>query len=246
MTEHTMIDEDDGTQTEETETALEPAVSDATESGTEQTDDTAEKPETHEEEHAKRAPWFQKRIDELTREKWEARREADAAKALAETLRQRQPDDQPKQEIPDLDRLVTERATQLRDAEAFNEACNATYQKGLKDIPNFAQAVEGYQLLGGLADKRDFLEAINALPNGPQLYHHLGVNLDEGQRVLSLPPVKMTLELNKLSQKLAAPKPVSKAPDPITPIGGSSVNDGDPEKMSMADWIKWREKQLKK
>lgn len=245
-----MTDEENGTQAEETaaspatevaDTGSEP-VTDATEA------ETPETPADVEGEQAKRTPWFQKRIDELTREKWEARREAQAATALAESLRNRTPDDgsQPAIPPPDIDALVTKRAAEMREVEAFNEACNTTYQKGKEALPDFDEAVKGYQLLGGLDGRREFLEAVNSLPNGSQIFYHLGKNLDEGAHVLSLSPVKMALELTKLSQKLSKAPPVSNAPAPIKPLGGAANHDGDPEKMSMADWIKWREKQLAK
>ena len=244
-----MIDEENGSQAEET--AAIPATEVATDTGSEQVTDAAKVEETHTEaegEKEKRAPWFQKRIDELTREKWEARREAQAATALAEALRSQKPDDGTPPAIPqtDLDAMVTRRAAEMREAEAFNEACNTTYQKGKEALPDFDDAVKGYQLLGGLDDRREFLEAINSLPNGSQIFYHLGKNLDEGAHVLSLSPVKMALELTKLSQKLSKAPPVSKAPAPIKPLGGSASHDGDPEKMPMSEWVKWREKQLAK
>jgi hypothetical protein len=242
-----MIDEENGTQAEET--AVIPANENATDTGSEQVTDEAKVDTTTEGEGEKdkRAPWFQKRIDELTREKWEARREAQAATALAEALRNKQPDEEGKATPPaELEALVNRRAAELREAEAFNEACNTTYQKGKESIPDFDDAVKGYQLLGGLDTRRDYLEAVNSLPNGSQIFYHLGKNLDEGAHVLSLSPVKMALELTKISQKLSKAPAVSNAPAPIKPLGGAANHDGDPEKMSMSDWVKWREKQLAK
>lgn len=243
-----MTDEVTGSQAEET--AQLPANTEvADDTGSPQaTDEARPEGETNPEgegESGKRAPWFQKRIDELTREKWEARREAEAARALAESLRSRTTEtEESKPANPaDIEALVLKRAAELREVEAFNEACNTTYQKGKESIPDFDEAVKGYQLLGGLDTKRDFLEAVNALPNGSEIFYHLGKNLDEGAHVLSLPPVKMALELTKLSQKLSKAPSVSKAPAPIRPLGGSATHDTDPEKMSMADWIKWRDKQ---
>jgi hypothetical protein len=239
-----MDDNENGSQAEET--AQIPAT-EVADSGSEVTDGAAEVEETKAEEgeHAKRAPWFQKRIDELTREKWEARREADAAKALAEAMRSQHGEAAATETTPqNIEELVTRRAAELRDAESFNEACNITAEKGKEAFQDFDSAVQGYQLLGG--PKREFLEAINALPNGPQLFYHLGKHLDEGAHVLSLPPVKMALELTKLSAKLAKAPPVSKAPAPIKPLGGSVVHDGDPMKLPIADWIKWRDEQVSK
>ena len=245
-----MNDDVNGSQTEET--AQLPATDVADDTGSPQETDVAQtkveetKTEGEGESDAqKRTPWFQKRIDELTREKWEARRAADAATALAESMRNRQSETgetKPAQPA-DIEALVTRRAAEMREVEAFNEACNTTYRKGKESLPDFDEAVKGYQLLGGLDGKRDFLEAVNSLPNGSEIFYHLGKNLDEGAHVLSLTPVKMALELTKLSQKLSKAPPVSKAPAPIKPLGGAATHDGDPMKMSTSDWIKWRDKQ---
>jgi hypothetical protein len=240
-----MID-DDGSQADDT--AQLPATDVADDTGSPQeTDGTEAKAEEakveSEGDKVKHVPWFQKRIDELTREKWEARRSAEAATALAENLRSQRPEDQQNQPPADFEAMVNRRAAELREVESFNEACNTTYRKGKDTIPDFDEAVQGYQLLGGLDGKRDFLEAVNTLPNGSEIFYHLGKNLDEGAHVLSLPPVKMALELTKLSQKLSKAPAISKAPSPIKPLGGLANHDGDPMNLSTKDWIKWRDKQ---
>jgi hypothetical protein len=89
------------------------------------------------------------------------------------------------------------------------------------------------------------LEAVTQLPDAHKVLHHLGSNMDEAARILSLAPVPMALELAKLSQSAPKPKPVSKAPPPIKPIDGQPTGTKSPEDMSMEEWVEWREAQLK-
>ena len=184
---------------------------------------------------------MQRRIDELTREKWNERREKEAALALVERLKSKEGDPKP-DPVQDLDSLVAQKLAE-RD---FNEACNKTYAKGKEQFQDFDEAVNGHKLLGDIGGRRDYLEAVSALDNGAQVFHHLGKNLDEAAHVLSLPPVKMALELTKLSQKLSKAPPVSKAPPPIKPVAGTASRDFDPETASMDEWVKWRDEQVAK
>ncbi|HQT76818.1 MAG TPA: hypothetical protein PLD10_07170 [Rhodopila sp.] len=199
----------------------------------------AVKPE--EPEKPKQTPWFQKRIDELTREKWEARREAEAARSLAEALKTANPDTPTPQDPQLFERMVAERAQKLVEAQRFDESCNTTYQRGKEKFPDFDESVSGYTLLGGLQDKRDFLEAVTALPNGEAIFYHLGKNLDEASRVLALPPIRMAVELTRLGDKLKAAPAVSKAPAPVKPISGAGKADGYREDMPIEEFFRWRE-----
>ena len=206
-----------------------------------------------EQQEPKRTPWFQTRIDELTRARHQAQREA-------ETLRQQlaiyqQPGYQPEQapqeqqrtQSPvDIDSLATQRAQQLLAEQRFAEQCNKVYSDGKAAFPDFDQAVANLQMLGV---NRDFLELATSSDAGAKLLHHLGTDLDETARLLTLPPVQMARELTRLEIKLAQPAPpppVSKAPAPITPLGSSALNDvGDPSRMSDAEWYAQRQKTRK-
>jgi hypothetical protein len=159
-------------------------------------------------------------------------------------LRTRQPGDETKPEVTDVEALAARKAQELFEQKSFNEACNTTYQKGKDSFQDFDEAVKGHNMLGDLGQRREYLEAINSLPNGPQVYHHLGKHLDDAAHILSLPPVKMALELSKLGDKLSKPAPVSKAPAPIKPLGGGGSHETDPSKMSMDEWIRYRDKQV--
>jgi hypothetical protein len=217
-----------------------PATEQAPETGTEQTPEEQEKPS--EPEKPKHKPWFQERIDQLTREKYEERRRAEALEArLAEQLAD--PEKKAAPETPDLDKLVAERAAELRRTEQFNAKCDEIYSSGKSEFADFDDTLGNFKLLGGLS--QPLLEAVTQLPDAHKVLHHLGSNMDEAARILSLAPVPMALELAKLSQSAPKPKPVSKAPPPIKPIDGQPTGTKSPEDMSMEEWVEWREAQLK-
>lgn len=93
--------------------------------------------------------------------------------------------------------------------------------------------------------------AIMRAENGEDVAYHLGKNPKEAQRIIGLDPISQVFELGKLSAKLASeppkPKTPSRAPAPISPVGGAtpatnrSVYDKD---LSYDDFVKLRHKQL--
>lgn len=128
----------------------------------------------------------------------------------------------------------------------FAEQCNQVYSKGKTEFQDFDVAIANLQMVG---ISRDFLELATSSDAGAKLLHHLGTDLDEAARIASLPPVQMAREMTRLEFKLSqptAPKPVSNAPAPITPLGSSASKDvGDPSRLSDAEWYARRQKTRK-
>jgi len=87
---------------------------------------------------------------------------------------------------------------------------------------------------------------------GPELAYYLGSNIEEARRISSLPPLLAVKELGKIEMKISASPPqrqVTKAPDPITPIGGRGSGIVSDEPLSTDDintWVRKRENQLRK
>lgn len=220
----------------------------------------------------KKQPWFQARIDHLTREKYEAKRAQEQAEAVAKDLREQlarsaqppaqqpntqataqpatfQPTYQPPQTFTqaDVERLAEQKIRQER----FTEQCNNTYQAGKKEYgAEFDSALANFKLLGGLDQHPALLEAATAIPEGHKVLQHLGSNLDEAHRVLSLSPVQMAVEIARLSGTLKS-KTVSQAPPPVKgPTTGSAKGDPGPddngEFQSQDDFKAWREKNRKR
>ncbi len=214
------------------------------------TEQTQEQQTETQEEAPKKEPWFQKRIGELTREKYEARRAAEDAAREVQELRQRveriqrgEQDQTPP--TADVQTLVQQEAARLVEERRFNEACNKVYATGKSEFQDFDQAVGNLQMVGA---PKALLEFVAASDAGAKLIHHLGTDLDEAARIAQLPPVLMARELTRLEFKLSQPqaKPVSKAPAPITPVSGTSGGSKDPADMSDAEFAKWRRAQIAK
>lgn len=210
----------------------------------------SEKAETQSEDtKPKGKPWFQKRIDELTAQKYEKERDAEKAAnenaVLRAALEAMQKGEEPPAKLPgaapqDFESAVQAEAARIAKLTDFNTRCNAVADRGFQEFPDFKEAAEGYGMLGGAP--QEYLEAVTSIPDGHKVYHYLGKNLDEAAHVLRLPPVQMALEIARISQKLNTPaKPVlSKAPAPITPLDGTSRNEFDPEKeQDMDKFAKW-------
>jgi hypothetical protein len=219
----------------------------STEATTEQTQEGASTTESP--EAPKKEPWFQKRIDVLTREKYEVRREADEARQEAAQLREQiarqQQGDETQQPLGNVQTLVQREAEKLVAEQRFNEACNKVYATGKAEFPNFDAAVANLHLVGV---GREFLELTAASDAGAKLINHLGTDLDEAARIAALPPLLMARELTKLELKLSQPqaKKVSSAPAPITPVGGTkgSTKDLADPNLSDAEFAELRRKQI--
>jgi hypothetical protein len=200
-----------------------------------------------------RAVGADKRIKELTREKYEARNKAEAAAAEAAELRrqleemrarhaahdpQAQPTGQPAAQPvvqrqgetgQDFNARVQAEAQRLNSEAAFNAACNRVAAKGAETHKDFAEAQSA--LVGAFGRqinaRQEFLQAITRLENGHDVFHHLGSNLQEAETVFaSANPVDLVLAIKDLSAKLKTPKAqkVSNAPAPVTPIRGGGGN----------------------
>lgn len=87
--------------------------------------------------------------------------------------------------------------------------------------------------------------------NGPDIAYYLGQNPDEATRIRNLSPVQQGYEMARLEAKLetpqAAAKAVTNAPEPITPVRpkGSSAPRTDLTKVSMAEYARIRQQQMK-
>ena len=173
-----------------------------------------------------------KRIAKLTWEREQAKREAEALRAIIA-----QGKGQPAQ--PSIDDQVTARAAEIAAAQKFNDDCDATYAKGIKDFPDFAEAVSAFKGIGGLAIRTDFLDAVNALDNGHAVLRHLGQNLDEATDLFGMKPARMAIELAKISGILAKPptRAVSKAPSPPEPTSGKVAASKSVDNMSMQEMM---------
>jgi hypothetical protein len=219
-------------------------------------EDEADKPRT---------PWFQKRINTLTREKHDADRRADAIqdqmRALLEAVQARQPETegteppaQPQARLPGApvppanvpaDQVLAE-ARRIVAEETFTRTCNEIYKQGataFKGDWQGAVSTLGAALPAGIT--RDLVDAAIEAGDAHKLFFHLGKNPELAQEIAELPPARMAVRLTRIASEInkpPAPKPVSRAPAPVTPIGPGPTNtDKSPEDMTMDEFIRWDE-----
>ena len=210
---------------------------------------------------------IQKRFNEITAKRYEAERAAraaeDARKAteaknaelLAELAkRNTTPVTEPAKAIvpeEEIEKRAKVMATQIAQTNEFNKACNNIAVSGkaaFKDT--WDTDLKNLNMVGALGQgaPTEFLETVVELKSPEKILHHLGQNLEEAERIVKLPPKKMTLEMARIEAQLNAPAPVatvpiSHAPTPVIPVAGTGkVASGDlaDPNLSMDDFIKLR------
>ena len=212
----------------------------APDTDTEQTEEAKSEPEPEPEPKPKDKPWFQKRIDEQTRKIYDGIRRNEALEAELSQFRKANPDP-----ARDADQEVQARAEKIVAQRQFDEKCNNVYSSGAEEFADFDEKLGQFRQLGGLPQQ--VLEAVAELPDAHKVLYSLGSNMEEAARIFSLSPMPMAVALAKLSAAPAKAKPVSNAPPPIKPvIGTPKAGEPDPDKMTTAQWVKWRQGEVDK
>jgi hypothetical protein len=175
------------------------------------------------------------------------KRQLDAYKALLEGQGKTVPEGEeapktaPRPDAPDFATAVRAEATRIAADERFTADCNSIFEAGQKAHGDeFKEAVTNLNVLGLMQPA--LVEAAMVTDTPADVIHYLGTDVDEAARIMALPPIRMAAELVKLSGKLAAPTAgtqVSRAPAPITPIGGAvkpEIDISDPNQ-SMSAYV---------
>ena len=84
------------------------------------------------------------------------------------------------------------------------------------------------------------VDAIMGLENGAEMVYHLGTHLDKADSLANMSPMAAMMEIGRISASMSI-KPETKtsaAPDPITPLSsGGSTLEVNEDDMSMAQWM---------
>lgn len=108
------------------------------------------------------------------------------------------------------------------------------------------------EVVGELVPNSVFTTAIMQAENGPDIAYYLTKNEKEARRIVQLDPVSQVREIGRLEARLLAepvkPKTPSKAPAPITPLGGKSgaVNDMPQDSDDVNTWMKKENARMQK
>lgn len=249
----------------ETETA-DPSPADAESETAEQPE--GEAPEGGESDEEKtRKTRVQKRIDQLTKEKHEALREA--ARLRAEVQAKQQPatpsGPAPKPEDFDYDaqkyaeayadwkineQQAQQRAKQESAQQADQTAEQATRAARLVDTgrSQFDDFDEVVMQNPNLPISQDMVDVLAASEKGADIAYYLGNNPEKAHELSQMQGVQLAYAMGRLETSLSAPaaKPVTQAPPPPKKVSGKAPAKKDPSQMSTEEWMKWRQSQLRK
>jgi hypothetical protein len=208
----------------------------------------------------------QQRMNQLVAERWAERRRAEEAEARGRLL-QEQLDQTRAAAAPQVDANgqpqvstrpaapapnLQEMAAQIAAQNDFNRQVADEVARGRDPAKgghvDFDQVAGNLQRFGELP--RTFVEAALATGKGAEVMYHLGSDIAEADRILSMPPIQQAVALATLAQSIKSTpaKTVTSAPNPVTPkVGGGKTTNTpslEDENMSTEAWIALREKQL--
>lgn len=235
--------------TEESEQAEKEAESDKTEESEAPEDDEHSLPNG-----------VKKRIDKITRQKYEAVAEANRLKAELEQMKAQLA---PKQEAPDISNFdtfeeysdalaeykyqqkvqqVQSQQTQQTQAQKNAQEWIAKVEKVRSVAPDFDDA---FSNVANIEFAPMALEAVAQHPKGAEIAYMLGKDVSEAYRIAALPPSMQLIAIGEVAARASLPKPktVSTAPKPVKPVSGGASNSAPPADMD--EWVKWRNQQLR-
>lgn len=177
--------------------------------------------------------WAQRRINELTRKRYEEKARADYLAQEIERMRStRQDGEQAQQPIrpEDIEARAERRAQELLEQRQQQAKLAELQNNGEKEFKDeFKSAMATLKSLGAMDEDPaaiSFSDAILESDIPHKVIHYLGTNPDEATRILSLTPRQQARAIGLIEAQLATakanPPPVSKAPPPVKPVGSRS------------------------
>lgn len=216
----------------------------------------------------------QERVNEITRARREAERRAEALERELSQYRQQPVQHQPQgtEAPPSLEDFgydmtkwssaMTEYAikqaesrveqrfqqnNQRQHQQTVEQQFQQRSQEYAKAHPDFDQAVD--QLASSVSFHPAIVDAIGNSDHGPAVVHYLAQHLDEADALSRLPPHLAAVRLGRIEAQVstAKPKPVTNAPNPPPTLGGGKATIAkNPDEMTQAEWLAWRNSSLKK
>ncbi len=200
---------------------------------------------------------MQKRIDRLTRQRYEEKARADIyeSQITQRQAPQKAQDGRPQQAQFETAEDFVEALTDWKLAQREQVAKAQEAQKSQQTIAEKRDKIFTAAEEMGNFDREDFAtvpithpmaEAILDSDVGAKLVVHFNSHPEEAKRIADLPPARQAAEIGKLEVKLStAPAPKSSAPKPITPLGNGQVTSKDPSQMTDREFALWRQAQIK-
>lgn len=230
----------DGAQPEAT---VESPASTPDQPTTENVETDQAEPDTGDDEAAKpkKKHWAHERIDELTRQRREAERQAEFWKAKASKSVD--------YDSLDYEQGIAERTIQRTREEQADTALESAALLAREEF-GYRETIarERFPDYDAVAHNPNvpisdtMAQVILKSENGPEIAYHLGKNPQEAARIARLPALDQAAELGAIKAKLNAPKaPPKQPPAPVDPVSGIRAGGSkDPAKMTMAEYVAWR------
>lgn len=216
-----------------------------------------------------------KRINELTREKYEAIRKAEALAAELAAYKQQQqqapsPTDRPKPTLEScnydpeafaeavaewkIEQSFAKREASYREAQQRKavEAKQADFQKRLAEFDEVSPGAWERAVTAPIKTTEPMLEVIRESDVGPHIAVWLADNLDEANAISGMPPYLAAARLGQIEATIksgltrAKSSNTTKAPPPPPRVAGSGKVEKSPEQMTMAEYAAWRASQEKR
>jgi len=90
----------------------------------------------------------------------------------------------------------------------------------------------------------EMLPVLEEFEGAADIAYYLGNNLQDAERINGMSKIGMAREFAKIEAKVNMPKPrTTKAPEPVKPVETTSTETVDVDKMSMAEYAAYRNKQ---
>lgn len=188
---------------------------------------------------------LQRRVDRVTAARYQAEAKAQQLEAeLARYRQQTQPEEVPQYRPEDIDRIATQRAQEIAQAQALQSRVTTVLEQG-KAIPGFDDLCNDINAEVPFYEKGKptaFLEAVLDSDKPHELLSYLGQNPDIAADLNGLSAARLGRRLEAIEREMKATK-VSKAPAPIKPVTpkGAPVAKAESE-MSDAEWYAARRK----
>ena len=203
-----------------------------------------------------------KRIDKITRQKYEAVAEANRLKAELEQMRAQLAPKQKEPQMSDFDtfddytealaeykfnqkaQAQQQQASQQQQAQKVAQDWQSKVEKVRAVAPDFDEA---FANVAEITFAQSTLDAVAGHEKGAEIAYLLGKNVGEAYRIAALPPYQQLMAIGELAARTNVPKPktVSTAPAPVKPVGSSSGGKKSVNEMSDKEFNEWRANQIK-
>lgn len=187
---------------------------------------------------------LQRRVDRLTRERYQLRAENDQLRTPQQDKGEGNHD-----EGNDVEARAHELAQEIASLKEFNARCDEVYEKGMKS-GNFKDSMAAFsEEIGGAFDANGkpstMMLAVLDADEPHKMIMHLGENAEIAAEISKLSPAKQIRRIAQLERDIAEaakPKP-STAPKPAQPVKAAGVGDA-PDPKDTKRWIEYENEKL--